>query len=189
MPSGMRVDTSINRSVTSWRAKYTSVASVNTRVMMDSPLLLSERISSSPGRPVIAISSGTVTKRSISSGERPGASVAICTCTLVTSGKASTDSFIAARTPKPHTISDRTTTTSRWLSAARIMDAIMGLLQFGALALVVQVESPFHDDGRALVEPADDRTHAVAGRAEFDRRQAESVGGPLHEDVGAVVVA
>ncbi len=76
MPSGMRGVTSISRSVTSWRAKYTSVVSVKTRVMMDRPLLLSERISTRPGMPVMAISSGTVTKRSISSGERPGASVA-----------------------------------------------------------------------------------------------------------------
>ena len=44
---------------------------------MDNPLRFNDRISVSPGKPVIPISNGTVTKRSTSSGERPGASVAI----------------------------------------------------------------------------------------------------------------
>ncbi len=113
------------RSITSWRAKYTSVSSLNTSVISDRPGLFSERISVSAGRPVIAISTGTVTKRSTSSGERPGASVAICTCTLVTSGNASSDSLRAASMPKNSSTAATTATTSRCLSAPRINASIM----------------------------------------------------------------
>ena len=41
--------------------------------MSDKPLLFRERISTSPGKPVMAISTGTVISRSISSGLRPTA--------------------------------------------------------------------------------------------------------------------
>jgi hypothetical protein len=67
------------RSATNWRAKYTGVSSVNTSVTMDNPAVFWERNSVMPGSPVMAISTGTVTMRSTSSGERPGTSVATCT--------------------------------------------------------------------------------------------------------------
>ncbi|MNY51288.1 hypothetical protein D3C86_1868630 [compost metagenome] len=68
---------------------------------------------------------GTVTKRSTSSGERPVASVAICTWTLVTSGNASTESLPAARRPKKNSTTAITHTTSRCLIAASTRDVIM----------------------------------------------------------------
>ncbi len=57
---------------------------------------MSERMSVMPGSPVIAISTGMVIERSTSSGDLPGASVAICTWMFVTSGNASTDSCCEA---------------------------------------------------------------------------------------------
>ncbi len=71
------------------------------------------------------ISSGTVAKRSTSSGDRPGASVAICTWTLVTSGKASSDSLRAASSPKANSTAASTATISRWARALRTSDSIM----------------------------------------------------------------
>ena len=43
---------------------------------MEMPLRFNERISNKPGKPVIPNSIGIVTKRSISSGDLPGASAA-----------------------------------------------------------------------------------------------------------------
>jgi len=48
-------------------------------VCIDSPGSFCDRISVRPGRPVIPISTGIVTMRSTSSGDRPGTSVATCT--------------------------------------------------------------------------------------------------------------
>ena len=83
----------------------------------------------------MAISSGTVTKRS-TSGRAGPASVAICTCTLVTSGKASTDSFargVEAEGQQDHRHHDHHQT----LLAARTRDSIIPALP---LAFVVQME-------------------------------------------------
>ncbi len=79
MPGGIWAEASMRRSSTIWRAKYTSVLSVNTSVMSEMPLRLSERISTRPGSPVMAISIGMVMNRSTSVGGRPGASVATWT--------------------------------------------------------------------------------------------------------------
>ena len=79
MPCGSRLRTSPSRSATSWRAKYCGVSSENTSVTMERPGSFCERISVMPGNPVIPISTGIVTMRSTSSGERPGTSVATCT--------------------------------------------------------------------------------------------------------------
>ena len=99
--------------MTNCRAKNTSMSSRNTIVTMDNPLRFSERMSVRPGSPVMAISSGTVMNRSTSSGDRPVASVAICTCTLVTSGKASSESFCIARRPKADSAMATTTRITR----------------------------------------------------------------------------
>ena len=55
----------------------------------DSPNCDTERSDSNPGSPPIAISIGNVTCRSTSSGTSAWATVLICTCTGVVSGKAS----------------------------------------------------------------------------------------------------
>jgi hypothetical protein len=57
------------------------------------PLREIERELSSPGIPAIAVSTGKVTSRSMSSGPRLGSTVLICTCLLVMSGTASIGSF------------------------------------------------------------------------------------------------
>ena len=74
----------------------------------------------------MAISSGTVMKRSTSSGDRPGASLAICTCTLVTSGKASTDSDCKERIPNRIIPNANATTKIRAFKLPRIKASIMG---------------------------------------------------------------
>ena len=54
--------------------------------MSDRPNRLSLRMSVMPGVPFSSRSSGTVTRRSISSGALPGSCVMTVTCVLVTSG-------------------------------------------------------------------------------------------------------
>ena len=58
-----------------WRARKTSVPSLKTTVMMDSPSMDSERSDSMSPSPLIMVSTGRVTRTSTCSGERPGASV------------------------------------------------------------------------------------------------------------------
>ena len=125
MPAGMRWVASIKRSNTSWRAKYTSVLSVKTRVTSETPLRLSERISTSPGKPVIEVSIGTVMKRSTSVGGLPGASVATWTCTLVTSGKASTESLRTAMRPVNNKATLMTAISTRCCKDQRTMAPII----------------------------------------------------------------
>jgi hypothetical protein len=88
-PAGRRDRASCKRSLTSWRAKYRSVPSLNTTVTWDRPYFDSERVPSSRGKPFITLSIGKLMRCSTSSGEMPGAAVLICTWTLVMSGTAS----------------------------------------------------------------------------------------------------
>src|SRR5256885_5478289 len=81
---------------------------------------------------------------------------------------------MAARRPKPHSTSESTITMSRWLSAARIMEAIMGLLQLCALALVVQVEGARGDDDRAISHALVHGAHAAAGGADRKSTRLDS---------------
>ncbi len=55
-------------------------------VTTESPKIEMERIDARRGIPFIWFSTGTVTRRSISSAAWPGKRVMIWTCTLVTSG-------------------------------------------------------------------------------------------------------
>jgi hypothetical protein len=66
-----------------------SVPSSKTTVTTERPNFVSDRTSSSRGRPLIAVSTGNVTNCSTSSGARPGLSVSTWTCTVVMSGTAS----------------------------------------------------------------------------------------------------
>src|SRR5580692_3989904 len=69
--------------------------------MSDRPKVLSERISSRPGVPLISRSSGTVISCSTSSAASPGTCVMTCAATSPSSGYASTERVSQAYTPKP----------------------------------------------------------------------------------------
>ena len=60
-----------------------------------------DRISVRRGNPPICISIGRVTSFSTSGGDMPPAVASTCTCTLVTSGKASMGICFTASMPKP----------------------------------------------------------------------------------------
>src|SRR6185437_7788350 len=146
--------------------------------MRDRAGLFSERISRSPGRPRTAISRGTVMDRSTSSGERPGADVATCTWTFVTSGKASTESRLAASIPKASSAAAITATMTRCRSTSRIRPAIIGsavprLRQ--TQALVIQAEGAVEND--LLVRRNSVHKNSFVARllAQFDRRQQKAV--------------
>ena len=62
------------RSPTIWRARKMSVFQLNVTYTNDSPTLEIERTLSTPGMPLIAVSSGTVINCSTSSGAMPPAS-------------------------------------------------------------------------------------------------------------------
>ena len=109
----MSASASLSRSFTSWRANQTSVSSSNTTVTADTAVRLMERISTTPGRPFIAVSTGYVRYCSTSTGDRPGALVMIPTWTLVTSGTASTDIFRRASHERPAIAAHTTSTTPR----------------------------------------------------------------------------
>ena len=74
-PSGSWLTTSPSRSLNIWRARNTSVPSLNTTVMMDNPWMDSERNDSWRPNPLMAVSTSRVTSTSTCSGARPGASV------------------------------------------------------------------------------------------------------------------
>ena len=72
------------------------VPSRKVTITTERPNMLALRISSSPGMPPIASSTGNVICRSTSSATMPEATVLICTCTGVVSGKASITSRLTA---------------------------------------------------------------------------------------------
>ena len=90
-----------------------SVPSSKTTVTAERPNRDTERISSTRGRPLIAVSTGKVMNCSTSSGPRPGPSVSTCTWTLVTSGTASIGSWPSDRTPSATRSTTSTRTSSR----------------------------------------------------------------------------
>jgi hypothetical protein len=89
---GMSASAMVTRSDTIWRASQGSVPSLKMTVTAETAVRLIDRISSSPGMPFIAISTGKVRYCSTSSGDSPGALVRMATCVLVTSGTASMES-------------------------------------------------------------------------------------------------
>ena len=78
-----------------WRARNTSVPSLNTTVMMDRPPMDSERSDSMSPRPLTIVSMGSVTSNSTCSGARPGHSVWIATCGWTKFGKTSSLALLA----------------------------------------------------------------------------------------------
>ena len=114
--------------------------------MSDNPLLFKERISTNPGSPVIAISTGTVIRRSISSGLLPTATVATCTCMLVTSGKASTERLLECK-DACNAQGERDHDHHQALLEHCTHDCIKHeLLHLGELALIVEVKGAVHHD-------------------------------------------
>ena len=120
----------LTRSDTIWRASHGSVPSLKMTVTAETAVRLTERISSSPGTPFIAISMGKVRYCSTSSGDSPGALVRMATCVFVTSGTASIDrrgidasaaakiaAQIASTTPRRRT--ESSTMPARLIGAAR----------------------------------------------------------------------
>src|SRR5215471_12181044 len=77
-----------------------SVLSVKTAVTWANPLREKERVDSSPGVPVSAVSIGNVICFSISIGESAGAVALIWTWTLVTSGTASMGNMVRDQAPE-----------------------------------------------------------------------------------------
>ncbi len=90
-----------------------STPSSNVMVICESPNLDSERSSIMPGRPANSISTGMVTRVSISSGARAGTSVLIWICGFVMSGTASTGRRDAAHSPTPIRMSEQQTISPR----------------------------------------------------------------------------
>ncbi len=90
-----------------------SVPSRKMIVTAETAVRLTDRISSSPGMPFIAISTGKVRYCSTSSGDRPGAVVSTETWVLVTSGTASTDSLRIASSENANTAPQIARTTPR----------------------------------------------------------------------------
>src|SRR5687768_6764929 len=79
-----------------------------------------------PDRPV---SMGNVTRCSDSSGEYPGVSVLICTCTLVMSGVASMGSLVKLHAPTAISANVSTSISQRWAMAKRmVFSSMAGLL-------------------------------------------------------------
>src|SRR4051794_16170307 len=92
-----------------------SVPSSKSATTCEKPNLETERTPSSPFRPPSADSTGKVICRSTSSGASSGATVLICTCTDVVSGKASRGRRTAARTPSATRMAASSRTTNRFL--------------------------------------------------------------------------
>ena len=82
-----------------WRARNTSVPSLNTAVMMDRPSMDSERSDSMSPRPLTVDSIGSVTSSSTCSGASPGHSVWITTCGWTKFGKTSSLALLATWMP------------------------------------------------------------------------------------------
>src|SRR5205823_6056516 len=112
-PGGRFALASLMRSVTCWRAKKMSVLSVKTVVIWANPLRENDRVDSSPGMPVSAVSIGNVTCFSISMGENAGAMALIWTWTLVTSGTASIGNIVRDQAPEIATARVASTTSQR----------------------------------------------------------------------------
>ena len=77
-----------------------SLFSYKTAVTCEKPLRESERVYSRPGVPANAVSIRKVTCFSISTGERGGATVLICTWLLVMSGTASIGTRVSDHAPR-----------------------------------------------------------------------------------------
>lgn len=106
-----------SRSATCWRTMFTLAASSYVTTVNESPNCVWENTRMELGRPARAVSMGSVTCFSTSSGARPGKSAITVTWVSVTSGKASTDRFLKAITPASANSSTPRTMNRGWCSA------------------------------------------------------------------------
>src|SRR5262249_10460939 len=113
------------------RAQKMSVPSANSKVIKVTEKRVAERICTRLGMPRMAISIGQVTRRSSSSGGRPGSRIETRTCAGATSGKASIDSFCKALAHQAAKPSAPSRTSRRWRSATPTRPDNMRLLRIG----------------------------------------------------------
>src|SRR3990172_7194474 len=92
--------TAMRRSFTNCRARMRSVPGLKMRTISDRSGTDLERITSSPGTPLSACSSGTVTNSSTAAAESPWLRVWISTLGGANSGKTSTDELLNRAMPK-----------------------------------------------------------------------------------------
>src|SRR5688572_28941917 len=102
--------TAERRSCTSCRARITSVPGLKIRKISDRSVTDLERITSSPGVPFRACSSGTVINSSTAEAESPIERVWISTLGGANSGKTSTAEFLNRVKPKIISVAARKTT-------------------------------------------------------------------------------
>ena len=98
---------------TSWRAVRKSAPRLNRSVMCESCGTDSERMTSTPGTPFMASSSGTVTSSSTSEADRPRHAVCSSTRVGANSGNTSTLSSRSSRPPKTTRAAASATTRKR----------------------------------------------------------------------------
>ena len=175
IPGSSRGDTSISRSMTNWRAKNTSVSSVNTSVISDNPLLFMERISTSPGKPVIAISTGHRNQTLDllrAAADRDGGDLHLYVGHIGESvdGEILCRINAASAQCKRHHHHHQAL-----LSIARTIAASIGLLQFRELALVVQVKGAIQHNALLDCESAHHRAHIGDFGTKFDGNAQEPV--------------
>lgn len=112
-PRGRRAPTSGSRSTTLWRAARSSVPSSKMAVTTLKPGMEEDRSVWSRAVPPNAASMGTLTSRSTSSADRPGASVWTVTCAGANSGNTSHGARRTARPPAISSPAADSTTTHR----------------------------------------------------------------------------
>src|SRR3954447_6006674 len=142
-----------------------SVPSSKRATTWEKPNFETERTSLRPFHPPISYSTGKVMSRSTSSGESSGATVLICTWTGVVSGKASSGSRSAARTPTTTRRAETRRTTKRFLRLKSMSALSTGEPPWSVAApgpdgplcdLGLQEERPGRDDALAgLQAPGD----------------------------------
>jgi hypothetical protein len=98
--SGSAACAEATRSAITWRAAKGSVSHSKSTQISEMPMPEDERIRRTSRAPLTACSSGSVTRRSTSSGARPSASVTIVTVGAASSGSTSTGITSAERAPK-----------------------------------------------------------------------------------------
>src|SRR4051794_25277914 len=124
-----------------------SVPSSKRATTWEKPNFETERTSLRPFNPPIAYSTGKVMSRSVSSGESSGATVLIWTWTGVVSGKASSGSFWAERTPTTTRRRESKRTTKRFLRLKSMRAFNMGGAPSGGLVATPGPDGALHDFG------------------------------------------
>src|SRR5262245_6527964 len=151
-----------------------SVPSSKTSVTDEIPNREVLRICANCGRPPIATSTRLVTYCSISSGERPAASVSTMTCVLVMSGTASMGMYSALMTPPIASKQNRAITRKRLLSEVLISSESMRRLFFPfEQQFRFQIKRPAINDRVARFQPGRNLDSVVGFEAQLNVNPAE----------------